>query len=163
MLPAILLAGTVAALYAAKPRCSVCQSRFTLNQECMVCGKNVCGDCGFDVEAVDEDGWPVSAKGRVCIAHKQQHMDETAIMVEAVKRSAGVETFSKNYSGPVPAPKLGKILQTPQYRERDHAARHLKIMAALEDCATLTNIEYQRDTGHQGNYSFTVWKASGLV
>jgi hypothetical protein len=75
----------------------------------------------------------------------------------------GVETFTKNYQGRVPSPKLGMVIETRPYDDRDVAEMALKVIAASRGAQTITSVTFQLGTDSDGSYKFSVWTASGMV
>ena len=164
MLPLIILGlGGAAAFRAFKPKCQTCESQFTLNESCVVCSGNVCGDCGVPVLKTDYKGWPLTPGGRVCSAHKQRLDDQLRSLQTAIDKSEHVSLFSKNFRGGTPQPKLNTIITTEEHTDRDDTERELKIIAALRGCESVTGVEFKRDTSQYGNYKYSVWKAVGTV
>lgn len=164
MLPLIVLAaGGAAAFRAFKPRCNTCESQFTLNERCLVCSHNVCGDCGLDVLKSDHKGWPISQSGRVCRAHEDEYRKQVLRLRKAVDDSAEVKIFSKNYRGATPTPRIGKEIQTEEHTDRDDAERQLQILAAMENCDAVIDVRFERGSAQNGNYTYSTWQAIGTI
>jgi hypothetical protein len=164
MLPLIILGlGGAAAFRAFKPKCQTCESQFTLNESCVICSENVCGDCGFPVLKAEYKGWPLTPGGRVCADHEQALDDQLTRLQMAIDRPEHVSLFSKTFRGVTPQPKLNLPIATEEHTDRDDAERELKIIAAMQECESVMSVEFKRDTGQHGNYRYSVWKAVGII
>lgn len=139
----ILGAGFIAAI---KEKCSVCDSYFTINENCFLCGKYVCGGCGTTIELL----------GRICA---QKHGD----IHKAIQESSTVKVYSENYKGKVPLPKFSKKIETGYYRNKDDAEKALKFIAAISGAKLVQGVHQSREIGQDGNYKFSIWAYSGTI
>lgn len=166
MLPLIIAGGAVlggVAFLGIKEKCSKCDSLWTMNETCLICGQNVCGDCGVDTPKIIYKDWPISPKGRCCKVHQDDFNQSTAKYKSAIDASESVEIISKNFKGKVPAPSRNKSIETQFHTDKDDAERELKILAAFNSAFQVQQVEYSKEKRHDGNYTYTVWKASGLI
>ena len=167
MLPLVYVGGVAvvagATFLGVKKRCCQCSSLWTMNKECQYCHDQVCGDCGISVAGNTYKSWEVCAAGRVCKVHNSAFTEKTFKYRMAIDRSEQVKAFSKNYKGRIPTPKLNKVIHSQFHRERDNAERELKIQAAAEDCDSISNIAFEKEKREDGNYVYTVWRASGTI
>lgn len=177
MLPLILGGAGLAAIYKFKPNCSVCNSKLTWNQGCLFDGKPVCAGCGENMEPASYLGHTIAPGGRCCKAHvdsykarlMQKKIDidrqivDFELMLSARAKSAQVKTWPQAYKGEVPAPKLGKLISTEKINDKEEALAQLKILAVLDGCLHVQQVELHRSTGEDGNYKFSVWQATGII
>lgn len=177
MVPIIVAGVGFAAAYKLKPRCSVCNSKFTWNQDCLFDDKPVCGDCGEEMESVSYRGHIIAPSGRCCKAHvesyearlaqKKADIDSQIADFEmkqvARVKSVHVKTWTKAYKGDLPPPKLGKQINTEKFDDKDEALTQLKMLAVLDGCVHVQQVELHRSTEMDGNYKFSVWQASGII
>ena len=167
MLPLIIVAGGAvlgtAAFLGLKQRCTKCESLFTLNENCLVCGKDVCGDCGKDKERVEYKDWPVSPKGRVCKDHEDAHHKTVQELKAAIDKSETVTLYSVNFKGKTPHPKFNIRIETQFHSDRDDAERELKILAATKGADAAVSANFERNTQENGNYKYSVWKGTAIV
>ena len=148
MLPFVIGGGVLvgSAIAYFKEKCSVCDSYLTLNEPCLICGDEVCGDCGKDLGDL----------GRCC---KKIHGSIKA----ALSSESNVKVYSKNYKGKIPPPQFSQQIETAYYRNRDDAERALRFIAAISGGEIVQGVEFERDTGSSGSYKFSIWKASGII
>jgi hypothetical protein len=85
------------------------------------------------------------------------------MMLAARAKSDQVKTWPQAYKGDVPAPKLGKRISTEKINDKEEALAQLKILAVLNDCFHVQQVELHRSTGEDGNYKFSVWEATGII
>lgn len=167
MLPLLIAIGApvigAAAFLGLKTRCAACESVFTWNYSCLVCGKDVCGDCGIEIPKIEHDGWPVSPKGRVCKIHLDELEKQIEKLKSAIDLSVNVEVFSKNFRGKAPPAKLKQLIETQFHADRDDAERELRIRAAHLGALVVRDVDFLREKKQDGNYVYSVWKASGTV
>ncbi len=177
MLPRILLALFTAAIYKFKSTCSVCESKLTWNQDCLFDFEPVCENCGVAVEASEYGGYVISKGGRCCKIHlskyeillnqrradiDQQKINE-AKMKWAREESINVKTWSKNYKGDVPVPKLNRHIVTGKFKDKDESLTQLKMLAVLDGCFAIQQVEQIKSTGEEGNFKFAEWQATGII
>lgn len=126
------------------------------------CEKKVCTDCGRSAERYYKE-WEISEKeGLYC----PSHYEKIQKLKNAIDKSEWVEVFSKNYRGRTPPITKNKLITTKPYRNRDHANRELKILAALEDCNVVVKAEFikkERSSWENPNYIYSMWKYKGLI
>lgn len=167
MLPLIILAGGAAigtaAYFGIKTRCKSCESIFTLNKNCLVCGTDVCGECGIETTKIDYKNWPVAPSGRVCKVHEEIFQRQAQEMRVAIDESERVILYSKNFKGTTPAPLLNIQIETQAHTDRDDAEREIKILAALKGASSAIEVGFQRETQQDGNYKYSTWKYSAVV
>lgn len=167
MLPLVYVGGVAvvagAAFLGLKKECCQCNSLWTMNKECQYCHGQICGDCGSAVAEIVHKSWEVSAAGRVCKVHSSAFSEKVAKYKTAIDKSEQVRAFSGNYKGKIPAPKLNKIIHSQFHKEKDNAERELKIHAAADDCYSISNIKFEKEKREDGNYNYTVWRASGRI
>lgn len=167
MLPLVIAGGAAvvagAAFFGLKKECGQCKSLWTMNKECQHCRRLVCGDCGTDVAEVTHKSWQVCEAGRVCKVCMSAFSEKLAKYKSAIDKSEEVKTFSGNYKGNVPAPKLNKTIFSQFHEEKDNAERELKIHAAASDCYSISDIKFDKEKRKAGNFIYTVWRASGKI
>lgn len=167
MLPLVIAGGAAvaagAAFFGFKEKCVQCKSLWTMNEECQHCRGLVCGDCGTDVAEIMHKSWQVCEAGRVCKVHMSAFSENLFKYKAAIDKSEEVKAFSGNYKGSVPAPKLNKIIYSQFHKEKNNAERELKIHAAASDCYSISDIKFDREKRQDGNYIYTVWRASGKI
>lgn len=175
MLPFILAGGAAASLFAIfKPQCSRCNSRFTSNEKCFVCGGEVCGDCGTNTKGETHCGSLVLQEGRYCKTHSKDieaKVNSFKAEIDAKEKSRKAEidaarkviTYSKNFKGKTESPKLSKFIETNFHDKKEDAELELQILAVREGCLIVQNVEFLRDTRSLGYYTYAVWKATGVI
>lgn len=170
MLPFVLGGAALALAYKTKPACSVCGSKFTWNTDCVIGNKPVCGSCGEDYPAVEYKGKLLMPAVRCCKTHVSLYWEKVAQeksmfdrMEKAISDAKNVKLFGRNYKGAAPPPKLGKKIETEWDEDKDEAEFQLKVLAALEGCAHVTQMDFKKDTAKNGNYKYSVWCCSGMI
>lgn len=164
MIPLILTLGGAALIAAGlKKQCSRCQSYLTLNEKCLSCQQEVCGECGVDVPALSYKGWPLLPEGRCCKVHNAEINAKIDQMKRGLDNEEKVKTWSKNFKGKTPSPRLRKMIETSFHANRDDAERELRIKAAISDCYEVTELAFEQRAASYGNYDYSEWKATGLV
>jgi hypothetical protein len=169
MLPIIV--GVVIAIVAyIKPQCICCESRFTINEKCIICDEEVCSGCGMDTEGNFYHEVQVLPKGRFCKHHSKEvesniisrkvEIDTERALIE---KARDVTIYSKNYKGKTGVPKLSKVIETDFHDNKDFAELKLKMMAAKEGCVVVQNVDFIKDTESSGNFTYAVWKAKGVI
>lgn len=140
-----VVVGLAAIVAAFKKKCSVCKSYLTLNDQCFLCGRYVCGKCGADIKF-----------GRICNT-KHGNIDN------ALKCYQRVELFSKNYKGKLPPLKRQEELSTAYYKNKDTAENALKFIASIQGATCVQQVAFTKDTGQDGNYIYSTWSAEGII
>ena len=181
MLPFIIGGAVAAVTFFKKPKCTVCESRLTWNQDCIFCHAPVCGDCGTEVKQELYRGQVIAAGGRCCAKHlrartaaTQEKVDEVdkyfheretqvAKMRQLLDAAEAVETYPKTYKGMIPAAKLGKTIQSAWVKDKQTAEHDLKVAAARECCPYIVGVEFIKRTEEEGNYKFSTWQATGRI
>lgn len=172
MVPFILVGAGVglAAIYKMKSTCSICDSKLTWNEDCLFDGKPVCADCGKDMKPVIYLGEIISLGGRCCKAHLASYENQITEEKAAVAKKAWaraesdkVKTWTKTYEGNVPPPRLGKLVSTDEYADKDEALTQLKMLAVLNGCSHVQEVEFIKGTGQEGNFKFAVWRTIGII
>ena len=74
-----------------------------------------------------------------------------------------VKTFSKNYKGQIPEARLGKVITTAWFKDKDVAEREIKIAAAREGCTHVLQVDFAKQKEEDGNYKYTTWRAKGVI
>jgi hypothetical protein len=173
----LVVGSALVAAYNLKSTCSVCDSKLTWNEDCVVDRKPVCADCGISVDPVLYDNQTISDGGRCCKAHlaryeeklqkKRTEVDDNnaavAKLLWARTESVNVKTWPKTYKGVLPAPKLGKLVSTERYDDKEEALTQLKMIAVLNGCSHVQQVEQFKGVGEDGNFKFAVWEASGVI
>lgn len=141
----VIAAAAASAFRAFKVKCRICDSRWTSNQSCLVCGCQVCSGCGRQIETL----------GRCCPIHGN--------IDRALHDAETVEVFSKNYRGKTPEPQFSETLKTASYESRDHAEHALRFLAALRGCQVVQDVHELRGTEKSDNYIHSVWTFTGVI
>jgi hypothetical protein len=165
---AVVAVGTLLAKN--KSKCSVCDSRLTLNEDCLFDGKPVCSSCGQDRQKVVYKDNRLSLAGRCCNEHIKAHDEELAQKMAAIDKeiwtraeAAKVITYSKNFQGKVEAPKLGKRIETAIYADKEEAELQLKILTLSEGCLLVQQVEFHKGKDDSTSYIRSTWRASGII
>jgi hypothetical protein len=147
MLPFVIGGGVlVGAVALFKKKCSVCDSYLTLNEPCFICGGEVCGDCGKNLDDL----------GRCC---KRKH----GKIDSALSNESNVKVYSKNYKGKIAAPRHSRSVETAYYRKKEDAERALRFITAINGGEVVQGVEFVRGTGEDGNYKFAIFKGTGVI
>ncbi|MFZ3126382.1 MAG: hypothetical protein WA136_00070 [Rhodoferax sp.] len=182
MLPFVLAAAIGGIVWTKKSKCVQCDSKFTLNQECTVCGHLVCGGCGTNFEPYTYRGAVLQSAARCCEAHipqmeKRISAAKTKIDQEIEQREADDQRrknaearihlvddpYPKSYRGPMKPLRLNKAIQTDYHANKDDAVYELKLKAAMADCYVIQRMEFHPRTERIDNYRFSTWSASGVI
>jgi hypothetical protein len=152
------------------PTCSRPFHLFRWKYDCSVCRQVQCADC---LVAPPSEGllcpslrheMPDSV--RLCArCHAQRFAERQARYLRAQQKEGAVETWSANYKGRVPratnAP--GQSLTTDWHRSLDDVYGQLRTSAAFCGYDIVYDIKVERSTGSEGNYNYTVHKATGTA
>jgi hypothetical protein len=188
-----VIVSTVTALAAffwhKKSSCTQCKSKFTSNDECVICHGEVCSSCGKDYAPVIYKGAEIFAGGRCCDVHKPnleamlikahleqdmelEHQAELRRKSEELARRREVAlgkigmvvTYSTNYESSKKKPvRLNKTIKTPYFENQDDARRELKVMAAMEDCYVVQDVKFNFETAENYRYTYHKWSFSGVI
>lgn len=168
-------------IYSKKQSCNVCNSKFTLNEECIFCGKQICGDCSTVLQEERYLGQIIAKGGRCCTEHvdlreemvaKRKVEEDTYFKnredcikneKKIINAAEKVELFSINYKGKTPSPKLGKSIETLFFKKKQNAEFSLRIAAAKNDCSYVLQTQFDTMEDSEGNYNFTMWRAKGVI
>lgn len=186
-LPIIAGVSLLGLIWNKKPSCTQCKSKFTSNNECVICHGEVCGSCGEDYDPVIYKGSEIFAGGRCCDVHKpnldamliEAHLkqdleldrqtevrrksEELARRREVALGKIGmVHSHSPGYKGS-PRVRLNKTIKTPYFRDKDEAERELLVMAVLEDCYVVKNVKEHFEGAKDFNYHYKLWSFSGVI
>lgn len=171
--------------------CSVCESAFTINKPCLHCGQPVCGSCGVEMTSTGYEELGVPTEGRVCQNHQEpwknglrnklnefrrqrqavaeeearrKEMEERhQARVRQVEPQVGqVELFSARYKGDVRV-RLNKHVETNVHDSLDDAEHELKILALLEGCYTVADVQQERGSRLDGSYTRATFKLRGRI
>lgn len=147
MLPFVVGGGILfGAVAIFKQKCSICDSYFTLNEPCFICGSEVCNDCGRNLGGM----------GRCC---ETKHGNIDAVL-SCVRK---VRIYSINYKGRVASPRLSRLIETAYYRNKDDAEQALKFITVINGSDLVQSVTFNKDTGSNGNYKFSIWKGTGVI
>jgi len=83
-------------------------------------------------------------------------------MPEIIAQVEKIVTYSKNYKGKIPSlvePTI--ILKTPFFSEKDDGVLCLKNTAIALGFNTILDLTFEKNTGQNGNYKFTIFSATG--
>jgi len=83
-------------------------------------------------------------------------------MPEIIAQVEKVIIYSKNYKGKIPSlAEPTMILKTPFFREKDDAILCLKNTSTALGFNIILDLTFEKDTGLDGNYKFTIFSATG--
>jgi hypothetical protein len=189
-LPIIAGVSLLGAIWHKKSSCTQCKSKFTSNNECVICHAEVCNSCGKDYEQMVYKGVEIFAGGRCCNVHKprldamliEAHLKqdtelecqaevrrkneelarrrEVALGKIGMVKSYTIGYLNQKVKGPV---RLNKTIKTPYFETKDDATRELLIMAALEDSYVVQDVKehFEKATNHR--YTYNKWSYSGII
>lgn len=146
-----------------KKKCSVCNSLWTINKPCISCGTIICGSCGHNQPEVLYKNFLITPSVRLCKEHKKAYEDNIRTFKRGIDTETQVVIYSINYKGKKPELKFKKKIFTREYRNKDDAERELRIIAAKNSCFVILDVEFSKTTMNDGNYIYSVWKASGTI
>lgn len=147
-----------------KKRCNTCSSKFKILEQCSLCDKLLCKKCGTDIGPVVYQGWQILDKAyRHCAIHATEAETKLKEIKLAVDKESSVKVYSASYKGKTPLPKHGKWIESDNYRDRDDALKHLRILAAMHGADCITKTEFNYIQRQDDNYIYKVWYYKGLI
>ena len=154
-------------------KCSVCknnQGRSTCNN----CGNNVCDNSTcwsyepknifFCHPAWTSINWSQGFSGKWICQNCYEKLVAPLVkrMPEIIAQVEKVIIYSKNYKGKIPSlAEPTMILKTPFFREKDDAILCLKNTSTALGFNIILDLTFEKDTGLDGNYKFTIFSATG--
>lgn len=108
-----------------------------------------------------------------CLKVQQEELDKSIKKIEdnikndiANLKDGAIEMqiYSKNYQGMIEHDKTCNIsITSNEYKDKDEALYSLKLKATNLDCDMIYNLSYEKETENDGNYYYSVWRASGIA
>ena len=158
-----------------KRECPFCGKRFGLfrlrfRAVCGNCGQDLCYQCRYSKPEEPEllnynifndipDLWCPSCdeqKIGSIVSERLERYDNS------LKLAREVTCYSHRYRGQIRfIAGDSRHISSLQFRDRDEAEHNLKINAAYFNYDTIANLHFERETENDGNYQYTVWRASG--
>ena len=162
IIPAFVL-GSAAAAYIAKGKCKKCQSKLTLNEKCVICENEICGDCGEYTGEISYKNWVIFQGGRCCLDHIDKFEKQINLSKNKIDIADCVILYSKNYKGKIPRHTLNKEIKSDFHKNKDSAEMELKLLASDNGCTSITNVSFIKETKSSDNYKYTVWQCYGKI
>ncbi len=121
----------------------------------------------------EEDKEPVLVKCPYCeqLINVESHNLRTfgdeyhwcPVCISCLEKAESVSTYPASYQGKIPIDTNYRIhdVESLYFREKENALDELKLRAINKGCNAVYNVVYSKDHDTEGNYVFSIWRASG--